>query len=98
MFSILHISASSITVTSDITTNTIWEADTVFIDKPDFTIHRGSRLTIAPGTTVKFVMALRFITVRGAITAIGTASDSIRFSHNDPRITWQGIRLTETET
>lgn len=97
MFSILHISASSITVTSDITTNTIWEADTVFIDKPDFTIHRGSRLTIAPGTTVKFVMALRFITVRGAITAIGTASDSIRFSHNDPRITWQGIRLTGRE-
>jgi hypothetical protein len=43
---------------------------------------------------VKFVKATRFITVRGTISAIGTESDSIRFSHENPSVTWQGIRLT----
>jgi hypothetical protein len=94
LFAVLNVSALSIVVTSDITTNTTWDADTIFIDKPDFTIQSGSRLTIAPGTVIRFIKVLRFITVRGTITAIGTVNDSIRFSHENPAITWQGIRLT----
>ncbi len=32
LFAVLSVSASSVVVTTDITTNTTWEADTVFID------------------------------------------------------------------
>jgi hypothetical protein len=85
--------ASSISVTSDVTTNTTWNADTVFLNKADFTVQSGARLTILPGTAVKFKPNLRFITVRGTISAIGAENDSIRFSKEDTRISWQGIRL-----
>ncbi len=92
LFSV-NLLASSQIVTSDITSNTLWNADTVYIDKSGFSVQSGVRLTIAPGTVVRFRGGLRFITVKGTITAIGTVSDSISFAHENSQIVWQGIRL-----
>ncbi len=93
----MNLVASSQVVSSDITTDATWDADTVFIDKPDFTVQSGARLTIVPGTAVKVMKTLRFITVRGAITARGTVTDSINFSQENVQIKWQGIRFLKRE-
>ena len=44
--------ATSRVITKDITTNTTW-ADTVFLNKTDFTVMGGVRLKLTPGTVVK---------------------------------------------
>jgi hypothetical protein len=87
--------ASSLVVSSDIATNTSWNTDTVFVNKAGFTVLSGTRLTIAPGTVVKFRNGLRFITVQGSITAAGTETDSIRFSEENSQLAWQGIRFLQ---
>jgi hypothetical protein len=85
--------ASPISVTTDVTTNTTWDADTVFIDKEYFEVKDGARLTIAAGTHVIFNKAISMITVRGTVTAIGTPADSIFISRMNPNDIWIGIRF-----
>ncbi len=73
--------AQSITAPAEITSDTQWQVDTVYINE-DVSIANGATLSIAPGTVV---MANGYfsIDVQGSIQALGTAKDSIYFTVND---------------
>jgi hypothetical protein len=58
-----------------------WNSDTVLVTG-DLEVGAGTLLTIDPGTLVLFTGQFTF-TVKGSIVAIGSASDTIRFSMND---------------
>jgi len=93
IFCSLNLFASSLNVTTDISVNTLWAADTVLINKELLQVKEGARLTIAPGTQVVFVKAGTSITVFGTITAVGALNDSITITRLDPSDPWMGIRL-----
>ncbi len=60
----------------------------------DVTVPVGNNLTIEPGVQIRAMGNFR-ITVAGALFAIGTETDSIRFlnGQTDPNALWKGIRL-----
>lgn len=89
----VNIMATSLVVTADITTDTIWDTDTVLINKEYFEVKENARLTIAPGTHVVFLKDISIITVKGTISAIGALNDSIYITRKNPTDSWQGIRL-----
>jgi hypothetical protein len=60
----------------------------------DITVPEDSVLTIAPGVEIQFEGHYRF-SIEGALTAVGTAQDSIRFTAVDPQ-EWQGIRIQDS--
>lgn len=88
----VNIFASSLIVTSDVTSNTSWDADTVIINKEFFEIKEGARLTIGSGVHVIFKKDIAVITVKGTISALGTVDDSVYFS-KEKEGEWQGIRI-----
>ena len=63
----------------------------------DIEIPYGLTLTIQAGVTVKFTGMYKFI-AHGTLTAVGTASDSILFTHHlpYPNYTWKGLFLEGT--
>ena len=64
----------------------------------DITIHADSTLTIEPGVEVIFQGHYRFI-INGIINAVGTQTDSIRFTAAIPDTGWRGLRfMTSTGT
>jgi len=82
-------------VGGEITLDTIWEADTLYVID-DITINNGVNLTIMPGVRVQFEDDYK-LQIQGSISAIGTATDSIRFTINDTLLNnWQGIRFEQT--
>ena len=92
--------ASSITVSEDITSDTIWEADTVFVDGT-ITIDRYSTLTIEPGTYVEF-QGYYALNVSGKLVAVGseaepiifTVFDTLGFSNlSQPDGAWHGLQF-----
>ncbi len=63
----------------------------VIVDK-DYTVHDNSHLIISPGVTVKFSNGIGLIVRSGQLTAIGTATDSIRFTSSSGLTGgWKGI-------
>lgn len=88
----VNLYATSLIVTSDVISNTAWDVDTVFINKEFFEVKENARLSIAAGVHVIFKKNIAVITVKGTITAIGTATDSIYFKREDNG-KWQGIRI-----
>src|SRR5262245_48493094 len=67
-------------VTSSITTNTTWNASTTYVvsSTSDININAGVKLTINPGTVVKFNKNARLIN-KGTLDAQGTATSTIYF-------------------
>ncbi|MCK4357911.1 MAG: hypothetical protein KAW92_04085, partial [Candidatus Cloacimonetes bacterium] len=78
-----------------ISSNTVWDAETIYI-YDDVFINDGVTLTIDPGTTVMFQGYYK-LDVQGRILAVGTGTDSIKFTA-DPSVNWQGIRFDSTPT
>ncbi len=65
------------------------------IDK-DYTIHDNSHLTIESGVTLKFNSGIGLIIRSGQLTAIGTASDSIRFTSSSGLAGgWKGMAFQQ---
>ena len=64
----------------------------------DITVHSDSTLTIEPGVEVIFQGHYRFI-INGIINAVGTQTDSIRFTAAIPDTGWRGLRfMTSADT
>lgn len=67
----------------------------VIVDR-DYTIHDNSHLTISPGITIKFNSGLGLIIRSGQLTAIGTSTDSIRFtSSSGSSGGWKGMAFQQ---
>jgi parallel beta-helix repeat protein len=85
--------------------NTIWDADTVIVTG-DLTVPNGIKLSILPGTYVKFAGWYQLI-IDGELEAIGADGDSITFTINDTTGFynidtcfggWKGIELNSQST
>ncbi|MEA3446271.1 MAG: GEVED domain-containing protein, partial [Bacteroidota bacterium] len=73
--------ATRIGTCSNITENTVWNADTVCV-ACDIMVRDSATLTIDPGTVVEFLGSYK-IDVQGRLLAVGTESDSILFTVAD---------------
>lgn len=88
LVSTLAFGAFSRDVTTDITTNTTWYADTTYILKGFIHVANGATLTIQPGTTIKGdvnTLGASLFVLRGAkLNAVGTADAPIIFTSSQP--------------
>ena len=78
-------SENVVTVSSDITANTTWSADKIYLLKGNVFVTNNATLTIAEGTLIKGDKATKgaLIITRGAkIMAVGTADKPIVFTSN----------------
>jgi len=100
---LILVHASSITVSEDITADTVWNVDTVFIES-SITVNNGVTLAISEGTYVEFQGHYK-LSIQGRLLAIGTESDTIVFTVADttgfgnidiPDGGWHGIRFSNT--
>jgi PKD repeat protein len=97
----LTANAALISVSSNITTNTTWTNDNVYVLYGDIIVKNGATLTIQPGTIIKGDKATlsRIVVATGAkINARGTAEQPIVFTSNQPagsraRADWAGIAI-----
>lgn len=81
------IGTTAIEVSSDITTNTTWTADKMYLMKNIINVTNGATLTIEAGTLIKGDKASRATLVinrGGKINATGTADKPIVFTSNQP--------------
>jgi len=94
---------SLIEASGDVTVDTLWDADTVLVTG-DVTVVHPATLTVAGGTNVVFEDHYA-LTVAGRLLAIGTASDPILFTTDEPEAfapdstttgSWAGIRFPWT--
>lgn len=87
--------ASSIRVAENVTQNTTWAADTVFVDDT-ITVSSGVTLTIAPGTNVIFGRR-RYLDILGVLHAVGTETDSIVFRGDmaEDYQSWDGLKFND---
>ena len=79
--------ASTITVSGDITTNTTWTSDNVYILSGFVYVKSGATLTINEGTLIKGDKTTKgtlIITSTGKINAVGTNCNPIVFTSNQP--------------
>ncbi|MEJ7780497.1 MAG: hypothetical protein WKF68_13010 [Daejeonella sp.] len=78
---------TSVEVTADITVNTTWTADKMYLIKNIINVTNGATLTIEPGTLIKGDKASRaslVINRGGKINATGTVDKPIVFTSNQP--------------
>lgn len=79
--------ATTVTVSGDITTNTTWTSNNVYLITGFVYVKNGATLTIQPGTVIRGDKASKgsLIITRGAkINAQGTAANPIVFTSNQP--------------
>ncbi len=97
----MNVNASNITVSSDITTHTIWVNTNNYILYGDIIVKNGATLTIESGTIVRGDKATlsRLVVATGAkIIAQGTPEQPIVFTSNQPaglrsRGDWAGLAI-----
>jgi hypothetical protein len=96
---------SSLVVSGDVTTDTVWDADTVRV-VGDVSVLDGVTLTVGAGTRVEFSDFYR-LTVLGRLVAAGNAEDPITFTTDEPWAfapdtttagCWNGIRFPWTSS
>lgn len=98
--------AATINVSSDITTNTTWTNDNVYVLFGDIFVKNNATLTIQPGTIIrgdKTTLSRLVVTTSGWIIAQGTPEQPIVFTSNQPagsrsRADWAGIAILGTDT
>ncbi len=86
--------ASSIDVSGTISTDSVWDADTVFV-KGDILIEDGVHLQVNPGTIV-IAEGFYMLDVKGSVQAVGTAVDSIKFTASNITEGWNRILFSGT--
>ncbi|MCW5907832.1 MAG: PKD domain-containing protein [Chitinophagales bacterium] len=93
--------AATINVTSDITTNTTWTNDNIYVLFGEILVKNNATLTIQAGTIIKgnsATVSRLVITTTGKINAQGTATQPIVFTSEKPvgqrsRGDWAGIAI-----
>jgi hypothetical protein len=98
--------AATINVTSDITANTTWTNDNVYVLFGDIFVKNNATLTIQPGTIIrgdKTTLSRLVVTTSGWIIAQGTPDQPIVFTSNQPagtrkRADWAGVAILGTDT
>jgi len=98
-YSLLLISAlaslagAATNVSGPITSDTVWtKANQPYRVAGAITVNSGATLTIQPGVDVLFDADVQFV-VQGALHAVGTEADSIRFIKGTAA-EWEGIRIS----
>ncbi len=95
---------SLLEVSGDITTDTVWDADTVRVTG-DVTVLHPATLTVVPGARVVFTDH-DALTIHGRLLAVGAAEDPIVFTTDEPGAfapdsttagSWGGIRFPWTK-
>lgn len=79
--------STTVDVSADITANTTWKADKIYLLKGIINVTSGATLTIEPGTLIKGDKATKASIVvnrGGKIEAVGTADKPIVFTSNQP--------------
>ncbi|MCX6639661.1 MAG: right-handed parallel beta-helix repeat-containing protein [bacterium] len=72
----------------------VWTVDnSPYYISGDVYVANGQTLTIQPGVEVLFMGHYKF-NINGALNALGTESDSIRFSTVNPDSNWHGLRFS----
>ena len=85
--------AATLIIEGDISTDTTWASDTIYIISQEVRVIDGATLTIEPGTLIKanpgeYPNASMLIITKGAkINAVGTAEKPIVFTSSDDNIT-----------
>ena len=85
------VSAGATNVSGTITTTTWTAASSPYRVTGTITVPTGNTLTIEPGVDVLFDADVQFV-VQGALDAVGTETDSIRFIKG-MAAEWGGIRI-----
>ena len=95
----LHTFAQTVNVSGDITTNTTWTADHIYLlDSGFHYVVNNSILTIEPGTLIKSTKGSLVVTRGAKLMAEGTSSRPIVFTSAQPvgnraRADWGGVLL-----
>lgn len=83
----MAVKAQVVNVSGEITTNTTWTNDNIYLLNGFVYVEDGATLTIEPGTIIKGDKASKgtlIITKNGTIQAAGTACEPIVFTSNEP--------------
>ena len=84
-------------VSGFISTNTVWDTlNDPYIITSNVLVNSGVKLTIMPGTVVKF-NSLRALQIDGELNVLGTANNRVTFTANSPNPTsgfWDAIIFT----
>jgi len=67
-------------IASNISSNTTWTGDTIYIIEGSINVNTGVTLTIEPGAVVKFRSRYVCLTVKGILNAQGSATSSVYFT------------------
>ena len=100
----LGAAAQTVNVTQDITTNTTWTNNNIYILFGDIFVKNGATLTIQPGTIIRgdrTTLSRLVVTTSGTIDAQGTPDQPIVFTSNQAagsraRADWAGIAILGT--
>jgi len=65
-----------------------WYKDTTYLITGKTLFEKAATLTIQPGTHVSFTDTGNYLQILGGLSAVGTATDSIRFDQANLRISW----------
>ncbi|MBI2642649.1 MAG: right-handed parallel beta-helix repeat-containing protein, partial [Candidatus Wildermuthbacteria bacterium] len=88
----------AILVEGSASTNITWTKDTLPYLINTFTVNNGKTLTIAAGTTVKFVTTSSELTVNGGLVTQGTAEQRVTFEPLILSSSWKRINLDTGST
>jgi hypothetical protein len=67
-----------------------WYKDTTYLITGKTLFEKATTLTIQPGTHIVFPDTANYLMILGGLSAVGTATDSIRFDRANLRIRWKG--------
>lgn len=89
---VAQLTTAQTTLTGGEIEGTLTKVNSPYTVTGDLTVPIGEQLTIEPGVEMYFDQHVK-LTVKGLMTAKGTAEDSIIFTASDPDLGWYGIHI-----